>query len=283
MMSHTLQRRGTQARNHGRQARDEVAHSKALKAAARLGLAARGVVYLIIGFLAIDIAAGGGSSHQANQRGAFAEIASQPGGVVLLVLVAIGLAGYACWRYVQAAVGTPEDGKKAGPRAQSLCRAVVYTGLCASAISVLAGSSSSSQDQKSQGWTAAFMHNAVGRWLVGLAGIVVLAVGAALIVEGVRRKFRKHLDTAQMSARTEKAVTVLGTIGTTARGVVFALVGVLVVDAAVTEDPHKSRGLDGALRTLAQQSYGPWLLALIALGLVAFGVFGLAMAKWART
>jgi TRAP-type C4-dicarboxylate transport system permease small subunit len=283
MMSHTLQRRSSRARTQGRQAGDEVAHSKALKVAARSGLAARGVVYLIIGFLAIDIAVGGGSSHQANQRGAFAELASQPGGAVLLVLVVIGLAGYACWRYAQAAVGTPEDGKKAGARAKSFGRAVVYTGLCASAISVLTGSSSSSQDQKSQGWTATFMHNAAGRWLVGLAGIVVFIVGVALIVEGIRRKFRKNLDTARMSARTEKVVTVLGTVGTTARGVVFALVGILVVDAAITEDPQKSRGLDGALRTLAHQSYGPWLLGLIALGLVAFGVFGLALAKWART
>ncbi len=283
MMSDTLRRRSSRVRGHGRRAGEQVAHSKALNVAARLGLAARGVVYLIIGFLAIDIAVGGGSSHQANQRGAFAEIAAQPGGAVLLVLVVIGLAGYACWRYAQAAVGTPEDGKKAGARAKSLCRAVVYTGLCASAVSVLTGSASSSQDQKSQGWTATLMQNAAGRWLVGLGGIVVFVVGAALIVEGVRRKFRKHLDTAQMSERTEKVVTALGTVGTTARGVVFALVGILVVDAAITEDPHKSRGLDGALRTLAHQSYGPWLLALIALGLVAFGVFGLAMAKWART
>jgi hypothetical protein len=283
MTSETLQRGSSRDRNRGRLAGDQVAHSKALKVAARLGLAARGVVYIIIGLLAIDIAVGGGTSQQANQRGAFAEIASQPGGAVLLVVVAVGLAGYALWRYTQAAVGTPEDGKKAGPRAQSLVRAIVYTGLCASAISVLTGSSSSGQDQKSQGWTATLMQNTAGRLLVGLAGIVVFVVGAALIVEGVRRKFRKHLDTTGMSARTEKVVTVLGTVGTTARGVAFALVGVLVVDAAVTEDPHKSRGLDGALRTLAHQSYGPWLLFLIALGLVAFGVFGLALAKWART
>jgi uncharacterized membrane protein YidH (DUF202 family) len=260
----------------------DLAHSPVMAVAARLGLAARGVVYLIIGILAIDIAAGGGSSHQANQGGAFVTVASSPGGAVLLAVLAIGLACYSLWRFSQVFVGTPENGKKMGPRLKSLVRAVIYAALFVIAIKVLL-SGSTNQDKKSQDWTARLMHNPGGRWLVGAVGLVILGVGALLAYEGITRKFRRQLDLTRLSPRAEQAVTVLGTIGETSRGVVVSVVGLLVLDAAIAADPHKSRGLDGALQTLAQQSFGSWLLGVLAVGLVAFGCYGFASARYART
>jgi hypothetical protein len=274
---HTLLSGSRRAKRAGQ----DVADSRLTRAAGRLGQAARGVVYIFIGILAIDIAAGGGSSHQANQGGAFATLASSPGGEALLILVAIGLAGYSLWRLSQVFVGTPEDGKKAGPRVKSLVRAVIYASLFATAIKVLVNGSAN-QDKKSQDWTATLMHNTGGRWLVGAVGVGILIAGGVMAFEGIRQKFRKHLDSERMSQRTEEVVTVLGTVGETARGVAIGIVGILVLDAAVTADPNKSRGLDGALRELAHQSYGPWLLGVIALGLVVFGGYGLALAKYGR-
>jgi len=122
-----------------------------------------------------------------------------------------------------------------------------------------------------------------GRWLVGLVGLVVVAVGLALIVEGVRKKFTKQLRMNELTGRKRKVVVRAGLIGNVARGIVFALAGVLVIDAAVTYDPGKSTGLDGSLRTLADRSYGPWVLGILAAGLIVFGLYGLAEARWAKT
>lgn len=257
------------------------AHSPVMRATARIGLTARAVVYLLMGGLAIDIAVGG-SKRPANQQGALAEVASSPGGSVLLVLIAAGFAGYALWRLIQALFNTSPDGSDGKERAKCAARAVVYAVLCGTAVGVLTGSAGSTQDKQQAGMTASLMHHDGGRWLVGAAGVVVVVIGGYLVVEGVRRKFVDHLNTGQMSRRTRKAVVALGAVGTTARGLVVALAGVLVVAAAVTADPKQSRGLDGALRTLAHQPLGTWLLALAALGLLAFGIYGLAEAKWAQ-
>lgn len=257
------------------------AHSPAMRATARVGLAARAVVYLLMGGLAIDIAIGG-SKRPANQQGALAEVASTPGGTVLLVLVAAGFAGYALWRLSQALFNTSPEGSDGKERAKCAARGIVYALLCATAVNVLTGSAGSSQDKQQAGMTASLMQHQGGRWLVGIAGAVVVAVGGYLVAEGVRRKFLDHLNTGRMSRRTRKTVVALGAVGTTARGLVVALAGALVITAAVTANPKESRGLDGALRTLAHQPFGTWLLALAALGLIAFGIYGFAEAKWSR-
>ncbi len=123
---------------------------------------------------------------------------------------------------------------------------------------------------------------AVGRWLVGIAGLIIVIVGAALVMQGFRREFLKNLQTAQMRARTRRIVELLGVTGTVARGLVFALAGVLVVDAAVTFQPAKADGIDKALLTLRDQPFGKFLLILAALGLVIFGVCGLCEARWRK-
>lgn len=112
-----------------------------------------------------------------------------------------------------------------------------------------------------------------GRWLVGLAGLALAALGIGMVVYGLKKKFERNLKTGEMSPKTRQLTRRLGMAGYASRGAVFAIAGLLIVVAAVNYDPEKARGLDAALRTLRDQSYGPWLLALMALGIAAFGVY----------
>jgi hypothetical protein len=268
----------TQVATHARQA----AHSSAMDGLARYGLAARAFVYLLIGWLGLQIALGD-SSHQANQRGALAELAQGGIGLVLLWLLGLGLGAYALWRFSVAAFGNSVEGDGKGARAQSAVRGLVYAGLCVSTFAFIAGASNSTQKHEQQTWTARVMHHDFGRWLVGAVGLVIAVIGLYLIYQGITREFEKQLRLTEMSHRTRSAVTWIGAIGTVARGVVFGVAGGLVVAAAVTYDPKKSSGLDGAMRTLADEPYGPVLLSALAIGLIAFGIFGFAAARWART
>jgi hypothetical protein len=258
------------------------AHSPAMNALARFGLGARGFVYLVIGWLTLQIALGH-HTQQANQGGALAEVAQHPFGKALLWLLGAGFAAYAIWRLSQAAFGTAADGSKAGPRVQSLARGIVYAFLAVSTFSFIAGTSGSGQRQKQLSLTARVMRHSLGRWVVGLAGIVVVVVGVTMVIEGLTKKFEKQLEMGQLHGTTRTVVLRLGVVGTVTRGLVFALTGFLVIDAAVTFDPKKSTGLDGALRTLAHQPLGPWLLGAAALGLIAFGLYGLASVRYAKT
>jgi NADH:ubiquinone oxidoreductase subunit 6 (subunit J) len=253
-----------------------------MNALARFGLAARGFVYLVIGWLTLQIALGH-HTQQANQRGALAEVAQKPFGKLLLWLMGLGFAAYAIWRLSQAAFGTATEGSKAGPRLKALVRGIVYAGFAVMTFSFIAGTSSSGQRQQQVALTARVMRHSAGRWLVGLAGLVVVIVGLALVVEGVTKKFERQLDLSRLHGTTRTVVLRLGLIGTATRGLVVALAGIRVIDAAVTCDPKKSTGLDGALRTLAHQPFGPWLLGAAALGLIAFGLYGLASVRYAKT
>jgi hypothetical protein len=148
-------------------------------------------------------------------------------------------------------------------------------------VSVLRGSRQS-QGNTEQSETARVMGHSGGRWAIALLGVIVVVIGLALIVDGIRRTFVKTLRVEQMSISTRRIVVALGLIGTTARGAVFALAGGLVIDAAVTFDPAKARGLDEALQTLRDRPYGATLLAAAAVGLLIFGLYGLCEARWRK-
>jgi hypothetical protein len=259
----------------------QAARSNAIAWLARFGLSARAFIYLMIGWLAIQTARGH-RAHEANQRGAIADVAQHSFGMVVLWALGLGFTAYALWRLAEAFAGTAAEGRKTGPRLKSLVRGIVYAALAISTFAFIAGTSRQSQTSQQQSWTARTMQHDGGRWLVGIVGLVVLFVGLGMIVEGITRKFRRQLRMYEMSATTRRWVTRLGAVGTIARGIVFALAGALVLDAAVTFDPSKSSGLDGALRTLADRNYGPWLLGAVALGLIAFGLYGFAAARWAK-
>ena len=250
------------------------------RALARSGLVARAAIYLLIGWIAVLVAVGD-TTRKPNQEGALHLLAGKPYGSISLWLLGIGFAGYALWRLSEAAFGVTGEGNAAGPRAKSLARAVVYAFLCYLTFQVIAHAAGD-QTRQQQDLTASVMRHPGGQWLVAIVGLVVVAAGVMLIVEGVRCRFMKYLMTSRMSASARRVVQRLGQIGVTARGLVFAIVGALVVDAAVTFRPSKSGGLDKALLTLRGEPFGDFLLLLVAVGLVIFGAYGLAEARWRK-
>ena len=256
--------------------------SPAARALARAGLAARGVLYILIGWVAILVAFGQTSGSQANQEGALQLLARQPYGLVSLWLLGIGFAGYALWRLSEAAFGVTGEGNGAGPRLKSLVRGAGLRLLRLPDLPDHRRYGRQPESKKQQDLTAKVMHHPGGQVLVGIVGAVIVIIGVALVLEGLRRKFLKHLQTSQMSPRTRRIVEWLGVIGTAARGVVFALAGILVIEAAVTYQPAKAGGIDKALLTLRNQPFGEVLLILAALGLIIFGIYGLCEARWRK-
>jgi Domain of Unknown Function (DUF1206) len=256
----------------------QAANSRSLDWLARLGLAARGLVYVLIGVLAFRIAFGNGGE-RADQQGAFQELAQNGAGKALLWVVALGFIGYAAWLVTRALWGYRDKpaAKRRGHRVVSAVRAVVYFGLAALAVKTAVGSGGGNGGQTA---TAKLLGMTGGRAIVVIAGLVVIGVGVALAAQGVRREFEDDLALGRLSRRARRAVVVLGVAGNVARGVVVGIVGGLVIAAAATFDPDKARGLDAALKTLAGQPAGPWLLSVAALGLGCFGAFSFAAARY---
>ena len=246
---------------------------------ARAGLTARGVIYILVGWVALLVALGQ-SAREADQEGALQLLASKSYGLVSLWLLGIGFASYALWRLSEAAFGVAGDAG-AGPRLKSLGRAIIYAGLSYLTFTVISGKGRN-ESRRQQDITATAMQHPAGRVLVGVIGLAVVICGIVLIAEGARRTFMKYLRTAQMSARVRRVVSWLGTTGTIARGLVFGLAGVGVVAAAVTHKASESGGIDKALLTLRNQPFGEFLMLAAALGLVIFGVYGLCEARWRK-
>jgi Domain of Unknown Function (DUF1206) len=253
--------------------------SPAAHVLARAGLTARGVIYILIGWVAVLVALGR-SSREADQLGALQLLAGKSYGLVSLWLLAIGFAAYALWRLSEAAFGVSGE-PGAGPRLKCLGRAIVYAFFSYLTFTVIAGTAHS-QSKKQQDVTATVMRHTDGRVLVGVIGAAVVIVGLVLIVEGARKKFMKYLMTGQMSPRVRRLVKLLGMIGTIARGLVFAVAGAGVIAAAVTHKASDSGGIDKALLTLRNQPFGEFLMLLAALGLLIFGVYGLCEARWRK-
>ncbi|MEE1797864.1 MULTISPECIES: DUF1206 domain-containing protein [unclassified Streptomyces] len=273
----------------GRGTAEQAANSKAMDAAARWGFVARGAIYLLVGVLALRVAFGGGSGgggQQADRGGALAEIAAKPMGAVLLWALGAGLVGMALWRLSEALFGAAgPDGHKAGKRLLSAGRAVFYGFTAYSVLAFAAGdegSGSGSSDQESRDITARALELPGGRWIVGVAGAAIAAAGLWIGVRAVLRKYHKHLKLAEMSRPARRFVDVTGVGGGTARGALFTVAGVFVVLAAVAYEPDRAKGVDDTLRSFTETSAGPWLLALVAVGLMLFGLFSWAMARWRR-
>ena len=247
-----------------------------------MGLAARGLVYALIGILAFQIAFVD-RSKQADQRGAFQTLAQNGFGKAVLWIVIIGFLGYAVWQATEAAWGhrlERDQRKRTASRIESAVKAVIYVMLAAVAFQVVTGSSK--EGQGGEALTAKALKMTGGQFLVTLAGIVIIAAAAMVAWRGLRTKFEEQLDLSRLRPSARSALVNLGKVGYVARGVVFALAGILVVAAAVTFDPQKARGIDAALRQLAAQPYGPWLLSLAALGLMCFGAYSFAEARYRR-
>jgi hypothetical protein len=256
------------------------ANSDAFKKLTRFGFIAYGVMHALLAWLALQIAFGH-PPQEGDQSGAFQFLAGQPLGKVLLTAVAIGLTALTLWQLAAAAVGHTEEqgGRRTAERVFSAARAVVYGVLAWQAFKTVVGSASSSA-QKQQSATSGLLSATGGRWLVAIIGLAVIGFGIGMAIYGLMAKFERKLS--GMSQATRRTVRLLGRIGYASKGAAFVIVGGLLLVAAARRDPSQSRGLDQALRTLAAQPLGPWLLAVVAVGFLAFGVFCLFQAKYRK-
>jgi hypothetical protein len=251
----------------------------------RFGYAAKGLVYLIIGGLAVQAALGLGGQ-TTDQRGALAHISGAPFGRVVLVVLTVGLLGYALWQAVRAALDTEQKGsggKGLLARAIYAGVALVYVGLAYSALRIAMGmSSGQGSTEQTQGWTAWLLSQPLGAWLVGLAGAAFVANGLYQLYRAFKSRLTEDLKLTDVGGEDREWVTRVGQAGHAARGVAFAMIGTFLMGAAIRHDPEEARGLDGALATLAGQPFGPYLLLLVAAGLAAYGVFALVEARYRR-
>jgi hypothetical protein len=249
---------------------------------ARAGFVARGIMYILIGWIALLVAFGK-TGQQADRTGALHEVSSTPFGEVILWILVIGFFGMTLWRLSEAAYGTRADGKKTSARLTSLGKAVVYAvigyGVLKYAIGLGAPKSSNTQ---SVDLTATLMAHPGGRAVVVVIGLVLVGAGIYLGSEAWRKRFLKELELGHERARTKKIVEWLGRAGGIARGIVFVVAGIFLVVAAVRSQPQQAKGIDSSLRELAATPAGPWLLVLVAIGLIMFGLFSWCQARWHR-
>ncbi len=264
-----------------RQGAQRASHSVWVSRLGRLGLGARGVLYVLLAYLALRIAFGRPNSG-ADKQGALHTVARQPFGHLLLAALAVGFGGYAVWQLTLAAVGGSARGgsDKKSKRAKAVINGVLYGAFCASTIALAAGSSGSAGGDKAEvDWTAKVMKHSFGRGIVGLVGATVIVIGAVLVWRALSGK--RDLDLRPMSRTARQRIESVAKVGLTARAVIIAAAGVFVVQAAVAFDPNKEKGLDGILRSFAHTPLGPWLLVLVAGGVLAFGIYSLALARYA--
>jgi hypothetical protein len=263
-----------------RSAGEGFVRTRVFEALSRAGFVARGLVYGIIGLLALDLAVGHGGKIT-NQQGALRTIKHQPFGHVLLALVAVGLGGYSLWRLFRAALGHgPEGADATVERLGALGSGIVYGLICVLAVEILLSSAGSSGGAKKS--TKDVFGLPAGHWVIGVAGIVMIGVGIYQLVRGVRQKFLDDSKTEQMTPAIKKWFTWFGTVGHVARAIILGLVGIFLLKAAIDYKADEAIGLDGALAKLYGQPYGPWLLGAVAVGLIAFGLFSISEARYRR-
>ena len=257
--------------------------SDALEHLARIGLVAYGVVHLLLAWLALQLAWGGGGQ-EASQSGAMATVSESPVGKPLLWVIALGMIALAVWQAAEilrwrSGLSSSGDARKKAleKTAKAVAKAVLYAALAVLAIRIATGSGGGGGGQQQAagvfGWPG-------GRWLVALVGLVVIGVGVYLVHKGVSKRFLEEVDLGQASPRATRLVTRLGQAGFPAKGVALAVVGGLLVYAAITFDPARATGLDGALHTILSAPFGQALLTLVAIGIAAFGAYCLVRARY---
>lgn len=270
---------GTESDSKAQQARDH----PALEWMAKLGTAIYGVVYVVVGWLAIHVALGD-SAGQASGQGALREIAQQPFGEVVLWVACAGFAALALWTICEAAVGHAEkDGaKRVASRLASAGRAIVFIVLGVLSFQIVTGSSSGGGRSSEDTYTAKLLQLPFGPALVVLLGLGIVGYGMYSVYVGLSDRWRKHLDAEGSSGDIGTAITILARTGLPSRGVAFAAIGGLFMWAGFTDEAKKSGGLDQALVTLRDAPFGKFVLIAVAIGLASFGVYNIAKAWYLR-
>jgi Domain of Unknown Function (DUF1206) len=261
---------------------EQAGDSASLEVLARAGLIAYGVVHLLIGWLAVKIA-WSAAGKSADTSGALKTLASQPFGKVLLCVLAVGLMALALWQASEVVWGyrRRQGVERVRTRVTSGAGAVVYAALGISAASVALGSRPSSSHSQEQA-TSGVLAWPGGHVIVVVAGLIIIGVGVALVVKGVKNSFAEEIDTSSMSPAVREGVARLGQIGYVAKGIALGLVGVLLSYATLSFDRRKAQGLDGAMQTIVAQPFGRFLLTAVALGFAAFGVFAILQSRYRR-
>jgi hypothetical protein len=267
--------------SHGVQS---AAHGGWVERCARLGYGARGVVYAIIGYLALRLALGEGGGRTTGAHGALERVSAQPFGVFLLALLAVGLTAFVAWRWVQAFVD-PEhagsQGKALVKRAGWFLSGAIYAGLAVSAVERILGRPDHGSDS-ARGWTAKLLEQPLGQVLVALVGLGFIGFAVKEIHNAYTEHFRQKLDLRRLSPERARAAVQLSRFGLAARAVVFLLMGGFLLRAAIDANPGEAKGLGEALATLARQPFGAVLLGVTSAGLLAYAVYQFIEARYRR-
>ena len=246
---------------------------------ARIGYVVLGIVHAVIGGIAISAATGAGGG-EADQGGAMEQIRNAPFGVLLLWIIAIGLAVLAVWQIGEAILErNPDTKKKWGYRAKYIGTALAYGAIAWTAFTYAVGGNSDSSSQ-TQSFSAQMMATPGGVFLIGFIGLVVLAIGVAFVIRGFTRAFEKRLNVP--AGTTGHAIVTFGVVGYVAKGIAVAITGILFIVAAFTHDPATAGGLDTALHSLAALPMGLVILWVIGVGLIIYGIFCVFRARYAR-
>jgi hypothetical protein len=263
----------------------KAAFSPLMEALTRVGYGVRGLIYITMGLLALNVTLGR-SGARTDQQSAIAAIGRQPAGIVLLWLVLVGLVSYSLWGVIRAVFDPLHKGKDLKglvTRAAFLFSAAAYAILTLPTYRLIRGAGRAAPNgAQTHHSLASIMSEPWGPWAIGLVGVVVIAFGLYEVYQGFKNSFDTQLKTYAMTAQQAKAATQLGRFGTAARGFVFALVGGALCHAAYESNSSRPIGIDAALTALKQKPYGVWLLGVIAVGLVAFGVYSMLSAAWFR-
>ena len=272
------------AARHLDRARHQVENADWLNALARVGLVAKGASFALVGILAIKLAVQSGGKATSRQ-GALQSLAQQSFGKSLLILLALGFAAYALWRFAQTFFDKNDvgDGAKGlAKRAGYLGSGTIYAFLTYSTVKIISGAAQQSQNQKAHKTTATVLSWRAGKCIVGAAGLALIGVGLWNGYRGIKKEFLKNWKTEKMSAAAQSWGSRAGIVGLLAWMVVFVLIGIFVVKAAHDYNPREAIGLDGALQKLANHGYGSWLLGIVAAGLLAYAVFCLFEARYRK-
>jgi hypothetical protein len=250
-----------------------------IHAVGRIGIASRGVIYLLLAYLAFDIARHGSAPAQTSSTGALQELEARTGGKLLLFILAIGLGCYAAWRLFDALA----DASGAMRRVSSLAVGTIYGVLCVRAVELVAGhATNGGASSNPEPWVARIMGWSGGTIAIEVAGAVLVGAGVGLGIWGLLRRYDKNLALDRVSRPWQTAVKVLGGLGDAARGALIALFGVYLVEAAVTSNPTQAKSVDQTLQALVHHPFGALAIGAIALGLLSFGIFSFVEARLRR-
>lgn len=269
-------------------AAQDMTHSPLVESLTRLGYVVRGIIYVVIGILAFQVAIGNGGA-LADPQGAVAAIGETPGGGIVLYAILIGLIGYALWGVIRAVFDPLQKGNNLKGIAERLgfaASGLSYGLLAAATFGLISGSANAArngaQAAQTQQTAASILSQPWGVWAVATAGLIGIGIGLLQIIKGLRGDFDLRFQPYALSSDEQKWFDRLGRFGTAARGVVFTLIGLFLFLAAYHHDANQAQGFNGALAVLLQQPYGPWLLGIVALGLIAFGVYSGMSGLWLR-